>query len=45
MPLIQPTVPARYESLARLDQEPEVSQAFARVFGLAASGISMVSKV
>jgi hypothetical protein len=36
--------PARYESLERLDQEPEVSQVLARVFALAAGGISMVSK-
>ena len=37
--------PARYESLERLDQEPEVSQVLAFVFALAAGGISMVSKV
>lgn len=37
--------PARYELLERLDQDPVVSQVFACVFALAASGISMVSKV
>jgi hypothetical protein len=36
--------PARYESLERLDHEPKVSQVFARVFALATSGISMLSK-
>jgi hypothetical protein len=37
--------PARYESLQRLDQEPEVSQAFFRLFTLATGGISMVCKL
>lgn len=37
--------PARYQSLERLNQNPEVSQVFARVFALTAGGISMVSNI
>ena len=36
--------PTRYESLERLDRDPELSHAFARLFALATSGISMVSQ-
>lgn len=36
--------PSRFESLEPLDQNPDVSQAFARVFALATGGISMISK-
>jgi hypothetical protein len=37
--------PTRFESLERLDRDPAVRNAFARVFSLAVGGISMVSKV
>lgn len=36
--------PARFESLERLDRDLDVRKAFARMFSLAAGGISMVSK-
>ncbi|WP_411105284.1 hypothetical protein [Streptomyces sp. cmx-4-9] len=36
--------PARFESLERLDREPDVRRALARMFSLAMGGISMVSK-
>jgi hypothetical protein len=36
--------PARFESLERLDRDPDVRKAFARMFSLATGGISMVSK-
>lgn len=36
--------PARYESLERLDRDPDVRKALARMFSLAMGGISMVSK-
>ncbi|SKA37932.1 hypothetical protein SAMN02745673_04760 [Marinactinospora thermotolerans DSM 45154] len=36
--------PARYESLDRLDRDPIVRKALARMFSLAVGGISMVSK-
>ncbi|GII95940.1 hypothetical protein Ssi02_61710 [Sinosporangium siamense] len=36
--------PARYASLERLDRDPDVRKALARVFSLAMGGISMVSK-
>ncbi|MGW0998182.1 hypothetical protein [Streptomyces sp. NPDC002520] len=36
--------PARLESLERLDQDPNVRKALARVLSLAVGGISMVSK-
>jgi hypothetical protein len=36
--------PARFESLERLDRDPDVRKALARIFSLAAGGISMVSK-
>ncbi|TDO52987.1 hypothetical protein EV651_117177 [Kribbella sp. VKM Ac-2571] len=36
--------PARYESLSRLDRDPDVRGALARMFSLAMGGISMVSK-
>ena len=36
--------PARFESLERLDRHRDVGEAFARVFGLATGGISMMSK-
>lgn len=36
--------PARYESLERLDRDPQLSQVFARLFAIATGGISMVSK-
>ena len=36
--------PVRFESLARLDRDPDVRKAFARIFSLALGGISMVSK-
>ncbi|MGW2061830.1 hypothetical protein ACWCO9_14335 [Streptomyces sp. NPDC001937] len=36
--------PARYESLERLDRDPDVRKALARLFSLAMGGISMVSK-
>ncbi|MEU5082987.1 MULTISPECIES: hypothetical protein [Streptomyces] len=36
--------PARYESLERLDRDPDVRNALARMFSLAMGGISMVSK-
>lgn len=36
--------PIRFESLERLDREPGVRKAFARIFSLAAGGISAVSK-
>ena len=35
---------ARYESLERLDRDPDVRKALARMFSLAMGGISMVSK-
>jgi hypothetical protein len=37
--------PARYESLERLDRDPDVRKALARMFSLAVGGISMVSKM
>lgn len=36
--------PVRFESLPRLDRDPDVRKAFARIFSLALGGISMVSK-
>ena len=36
--------PARFESLERLDRDPDVRNAFARIFSLASGGISMVAK-
>ncbi|MFB9733549.1 hypothetical protein [Streptomyces sp. NPDC057386] len=36
--------PARYESLERLDRDPDVRKVLARMFSLAMGGISMVSK-
>lgn len=36
--------PARFESLARLDRDPDVRTALVRMFSLAMGGISMVSK-
>lgn len=36
--------PARFESLERLDRDPDVRKAFVRTFSLAMGGISMVSK-
>lgn len=36
--------PARFESLERLDRDPDVRNVLARLFPLAADGISMVSK-
>ncbi|MGW1894198.1 hypothetical protein ACWCP6_28730 [Streptomyces sp. NPDC002004] len=36
--------PARYESLERLDRDPDVRKALVRMFSLAMGGISMVSK-
>lgn len=36
--------PERFESLERLDRDPEAREAFARIFSLASGGISMVSK-
>jgi hypothetical protein len=36
--------PSRLVSLKRLDQDTEVSRAFARVFALASGGISMICK-
>lgn len=36
--------PARFESLERLDRDPDVRRALARMFSLATGGISMVSK-
>ncbi|MFI6826992.1 hypothetical protein ACIBG5_07805 [Kribbella sp. NPDC050241] len=36
--------PARFESLARLDRDPDVRAALVRMFSLAMGGISMVSK-
>jgi hypothetical protein len=36
--------PSRFTSLERLDQDPNVSQAFAQLFALASGGISMISK-
>ncbi|MER7366333.1 hypothetical protein [Nonomuraea wenchangensis] len=36
--------PARFESLERLDRDPEVRKVLARMFSLAVGGISMVSK-
>jgi hypothetical protein len=36
--------PARFESLERLDRDPDVRKAFVRMFSLAMGGISMVSK-
>ncbi|GHF87453.1 hypothetical protein ACFFSH_26400 [Streptomyces filamentosus] len=36
--------PARYESLERLDRDPDVRKALTRLFSLAMGGISMVSK-
>ncbi|MCF6525004.1 hypothetical protein [Streptomyces sp. JJ36] len=36
--------PATYESLERLDRDPDVRNALARMFSLAMGGISMVSK-
>jgi hypothetical protein len=36
--------PARFESLERLDRDPDVRKMFARIFSLATGGISMVSK-
>lgn len=36
--------PARYESLERLDRDPDVRKALTRMFSLAMGGISMVSK-
>lgn len=36
--------PERFESLERLDRDPDVRKAFARVFALALGGISTVSK-
>ena len=36
--------PARFESLERLDRDPDVRRALVRMFSLALGGISMVSK-
>ncbi|MEQ4719500.1 hypothetical protein [Nonomuraea sp. B19D2] len=36
--------PARFESLERLDRDPDVRKVLARMFSLAVGGISMVSK-
>jgi hypothetical protein len=36
--------PARYESLPRLDHDPDVRRVLVRMFSLATGGISMVSK-
>ncbi|WP_433825828.1 hypothetical protein ACQP2E_27430 [Actinoplanes sp. CA-015351] len=36
--------PARFRSLERLDRDPDVSRAFARIFALATGGIAMISK-
>lgn len=36
--------PARYESLARLDRDPDVRTALVRMFSLAMGGTSMISK-
>jgi hypothetical protein len=36
--------PARLESLDRLDRDPDVRKAFARIFSLALGGISTVAK-
>ncbi|RBM04652.1 hypothetical protein [Streptomyces sp. PT12] len=36
--------PARYESLKRLDRDPDVRKALVRMFSLVMGGISMVSK-
>jgi hypothetical protein len=36
--------PARYASLERIDRDPDVREAMARMFALAAGGIAMVSK-
>lgn len=36
--------PARFESLERLDRDPDTRMALARMFSLALGGISMVSK-
>ncbi|MDX3855882.1 hypothetical protein [Streptomyces sp. AK02-01A] len=36
--------PATFESLERLDRDPDARKAFARMFSLASGGISMVSK-
>ncbi|GAA0617166.1 hypothetical protein GCM10010174_38950 [Kutzneria viridogrisea] len=36
--------PTRFESLERLDRDPDVRKALARMFSLALGGISMVSK-
>ncbi|GAB3399350.1 hypothetical protein GCM10027569_01150 [Flindersiella endophytica] len=36
--------PARYESLERLDRDPDVRSAVVRMFSLATGGITMVSK-
>jgi hypothetical protein len=36
--------PARFESLERLDRDPDVRKVLIRMFSLASSGISMISK-
>lgn len=36
--------PVRFESLERLDRDPDIRKAFARIFSLSSGGISMVSK-
>ncbi|WP_338931106.1 hypothetical protein WEB32_08320 [Streptomyces netropsis] len=36
--------PARFESLERLDRDPDVRKVLVRIFSLATGGISMVSK-
>lgn len=36
--------PARFESLERLDRDPDAREVFARMFSLVSGGISMVSK-
>ncbi|MDH6578714.1 hypothetical protein [Kitasatospora sp. MAP5-34] len=36
--------PARFESLERLDRDPDVRKSLARIFSLASGGISMISK-
>ncbi|WP_250923479.1 hypothetical protein [Streptomyces albipurpureus] len=36
--------PARFESLERLDRDPDVRKALVRMFSLATGGISMLSK-
>lgn len=36
--------PARFESLERIDRDPDVRKVLVRMFSLAAGGISMVSK-